>query len=125
MIVLMVVMKLDAVCIQDSVEIFNYINHVLFQNILVAPTTNSGATMAGASATSGFATSKMTAEMDLTKRTVRPLAQLPAVERNSVVGAQLHSVFQQPGSATENLIALMAQMKKIALLMCARVGNSK
>jgi hypothetical protein len=103
-----------------SSEIFNYINYVLFQNIPVAPTTNSGATMAGALAASGFATLKMTAEMDLTKRTVRPQAQSPAVER-----AQLHSAFQQPGSVMENLIALMAQMRKIALLICARVGSSK
>jgi hypothetical protein len=119
------VMKLDAVRIEDFGKIINAQNRILFQNIPAAQATSSGATMVGASAKSGFATSKTTAEMDPTKRTVRPRAQLPAEERNSVAGAQLHSAFQQPGSATEKLIALMAQMRKIALLIRARIGSSK
>lgn len=63
--------------------------------------------------------------MDLTKKTALIQAQSPAEERNSVVEAQRLSAFQQPGSATEKLIVLMAQMRKTALQMCARVGSSK
>jgi hypothetical protein len=81
--------------------------------------------MVGASARSGCVTLKMIAEMALTKRTVRPRAQSPVEERNSVAGALLLNAFLQLGSVMENLIALMAQMRRIVLLTHARVGSLK